>query len=210
MLIYGVEFTAKPGKGGALATEVASLRNVITGATGQDWSAWAIFAGRPYGSFLLSTRFDGLAALVAGQLAAGASPDFQAVTGGSYGDVASGPATTTTSEVVAMTGEPSAPKQFIAVTQAQINGGRLADAIAWSAGVIEHVKTVAGVDSMLVTSVAGPMFQVGFIAGTDTAAEMDDANAALAADAAYLQMMDDAGDLFVTGSSDRILAMQMA
>lgn len=209
MLIFGAEFTARPGMGGPLAAQVSALRDAAAAATDQAWWAWAVVAGRPYGSFMLSTRFDGLAALIAGQQAAAASPGFQAVGGGVYGDLASGPAVTTTSDVVAMTGEPTAPKQFIVITQAQINGGRMADALAWSGRVIEHAKSVTGVDSLLVTSTAGTMFQVGFIAGVDTAAELDDINTALAADATYLEMLDEAGDLFATGSSQRLIAMQM-
>lgn len=209
MLIFGAEFTAKPGKGGQLAAEVGAVRDAAAGATDQAWWAWAVVAGRPYGSFMVSTRFDGVAALVAGQLAAGASPEFQAVAGGAYGDLAAGPAVTNTSDVVAMSGEPSAPKQFIVVTQGQVTNGRMADGIAWSRRVIEHVKSVTGVDMLLVTSTAGAMNRVGFIAGTDTAAELDEVNAALAADAAYRELIDGGGDL-ITGSFDRVIAMKMA
>ena len=56
---------------------------------------------------------------------------------------------------------------------------------------------------------AGTIGQIGFIAGVDTAAEVDDVNAALAADATYLGMTVEAGDLLVTGSTDRVIAMQM-
>lgn len=209
MLIFGAEITANPGKGGAMGAQVTALRDTAAEATDQAWWAWAVVAGRPYGTYLVSTRFDGMAGLVAGQLAAAASPGFQAIAGGDFGDLASGPAVTNVSDVVAMTGDPGPPKQFIAVTQAQMKGGRMADALAWSGRVIEHIKSVAGVDTLLVTSSAGTMLQVGFIAGVDTAAEIDDANAALGADATYLGMIDEAGDLLVSGSSERMIAMRM-
>ena len=209
MLIFGAEITASPGKGGALAGQVTALRDAAAAATGQDWWAWAVMAGRPYGTFLVSSRFDGMAALAAGQQAAAGHPDFQAVTGGEYADLVTGPAVTTTSNVVAVTGEPGPPKAFIVVTQVQMQGGRLADGLGWCGRVIEHIKTVTGIDTMLVTTAAGTMFQTGFIAGVDTAAELDAANDALAADATYLGMLDEAGGLFVTGSSERIIAMQM-
>lgn len=209
MLIFGAELTARPGKGGALAAQVSAVRDAAAGATGQAWWAWAVVAGRPYGSFMVSTRFDGVAGLVAGQQAAAASPEFQAAARGILGDLATGPAVTTTSSVVAMTGEPSAPKKFIVVTQALVNGGRMADALAWSGRVSEHIKSVTGVDVVLASSMAGTTGQIGFIAGVDTAAEVDDVNAALAADATYLGMTVEAGDLLVTGSTDRVIAMQM-
>lgn len=178
-------------------------------ATGQDWWAWAVMAGRPYGTFLLSSRFDGMAALAAGQLAAASHPDFQAVAGGEYGNLVTGPAVTTTSNVVAMTGEPGPPKSFITVTQAQMQGGRMADAMAWCGRVAEHAKAVTGVDTLLVTTAAGPMFTVGFIGDVDTGEEIDAANEALAADATYLGMLEEAGDPFIAGSAEQIVAMQM-
>lgn len=208
MILYGAEITAKPGKGGQLAAEVAGIRDAAAGATGQPWSAWAAVAGRPYGSFMLTTRFDGLAELVAGQQAAAASPDFHAVAGGVYGDLASGPAHTTTFEVVAMTGEPSSP-QFMVVTQGQMASGRVADGIAWSRRVIEHFKSVTGVDMMVGATAAGQMNRIGFIVGTDTAAELDEVNAALAADTAYRELIDSGGDL-ISGSFDRVISMRMA
>ena len=85
----------------------------------------------------------------------------------------------------------------------------MADALAWSGRVSEHIKSVTGVDVLLASSMAGTMGQIGFIAGVDTAAEVDDVNAALAADATYLGMTVEAGDLLVTGSTDRVIAMQM-
>ena len=104
---------------------------------------------------------------------------------------------------------PSAPKKFIVVTQALVNGGRMADALAWSGRVSEHIKSVTGVDVVLASSMAGTIGQIGFIAGVDTTAEVDDVNAALAADATYLGMTVEAGDLLVSGSTDRVIAMQM-
>ncbi len=68
---------------------------------------------------------------------------------------------------------------------------------------------MTGVDVLLASSMAGTIGQIGFIAGVDTAAEVDDVNAALAADATYLGMRVEAGDLLVTGSTDRVIAMQM-
>jgi len=68
---------------------------------------------------------------------------------------------------------------------------------------------VTGVDVLLASSMAGTIGQIGFIAGVDTAAEVDDVNAALAADATYLGTSVEAGDLLVTGSTDPVIAMQM-
>ncbi len=48
-------------------------------------------------------------------------------------------------EVIAVTGEPSAPKQFVLVTRAVIDRSAMMDSIAWSTRVAEHVTKVTGV-----------------------------------------------------------------
>ncbi len=60
MLITASELTSSPGKSGQLGPLVAQMRDVLGKASGRDWYAWAVVTGRPYGSFMLSTRFDDL------------------------------------------------------------------------------------------------------------------------------------------------------
>jgi hypothetical protein len=209
MLISASELTAKPGKSGHLVALVAQMRDVLGKETGKDWWAWAAVAGRPYGSFLLSTRFNDYADMIGAQMKVGASTDWAALAATVDGVLAQ-PAPTSLSEVIAVTGEPSAPKQFALVTRAVIDRSAMMDAITWSTQVAEYVTKVTGVSSTVATAAAGNLFQVSWLASVDTPEELDKMNS-IGTDAGYLEMIAAAGanKLFEQGSSERVLLAKL-
>ena len=113
-------------------------------------------------------------------------------------------------EVIAVTGEPTAPKQFVLVTRAVIDRSAMMDAIAWSTQVAEHVTKVTGVGATVSTSAAGTMFQVTWVTGVDTPEELDKMNA-INTDPGYLEMLAAAGanQLFEQGMSERVLLAKL-
>jgi|GEM_PF-1339311 len=209
MLISASELTASPGKSGHLGPLVAQMRDVLGKESGKDWWAWAAVTGRPYGSFMLSTRFEDYADMIAAQTKVAMSTDWAALAATADG-LLSQPAPTTLSEVIAVTGEPSAPKQFILVTRAVIDRSAVMDAISWSTQVAEHVTKVTGISTTVGTSAAGKMFEVSWLAGVDTPEELDKLNA-INTDAGYLEMIAAAGtgQLFEQGMSERMLLAKL-
>jgi hypothetical protein len=209
MLISASELTASPGKSGHLRPLVVQMRDVLGTASGRDWWAWAVITGRPYGSFVLSTRFDDYADMIGAQMQVALSDDWATLAAGADGVLAH-PAPTTLSEVIAVTGEPSAPKQFTLVTRAVIDRSAMMDAISWSTQVAEHVTKVTGVGATVCTSAAGKMFEVSWLAGVDTPGELDKMNA-INTDAGYLEMLAaaGAGQLFEQGLSERMLLAKL-
>ena len=210
MLITASELTASPGKSGKLVALVAQMRDVLSTESGRDWSAWAVVTGRPYGTFMLSTRFDDYADMIGAQMKVAVSTEWAALAVTAEGVLAQ-PAPTTLSEVIAVTGEPSAPKQFTMVTRATIDRSALGDAIAWSTQVAEYVTKVTGSSTTVCTSAAGKMFEVAWIGGADTPEELDKMNA-INIDAGYLEMIAAAGtnQLFEQSSSERILLAKLS
>ena len=209
MLISASELTASPGKSGHLVALVAQMRDVLSTESGKDWNAWAAVTGRPYGTFLLSTRFDDYADMIGAQMKVAVSTGWAALAATAEG-VLSQPAPPTLTEVIAVTGEPSAPKQFVLVTRAVIDRSALGDAIAWSTQVAEYVTKVTGVSTLVGTSAAGRMFEVSWLAGVDTPEELDKMNA-IGTDAGYLEMLAAAGTnkLFEQGMSERFLLAKL-
>lgn len=207
MLIYSSVLDAKPGKSGALVSQVAALRDVCADASGQQWTAWMAVSGRPFGSFMLATRYDSHAQMIEAGQQIGASAGFQKLSG-ELAQLLDHPAETGLSEVVGMTGPPSDPKPFVIVTRAVLAGGHLVDGLAWSNKVLGHVTDVTGVGGILTISAAGQMQLVTWLAGVDTAEEIDTMSGKVAADADYLSMVDEAGGFFVPGSAERaVIAM---
>jgi hypothetical protein len=209
MLISASELTASPGKSGHLVALVAQMRDVLGKDSGKEWFAWAVVAGRPYGSFVLSTRFDDYADMVASQMKVAVSTDWAALAATVDGVLAE-PAPSTLSEVIAVTGEPSAPKQFALVTRAVIDRSAMMDAISWSTQVAEYVTKVTGISSTVATSAAGKMFQVTWLGSVDTPEELDKFNA-INTDPGYLELLATAGtnQLFEQGASERLVLAKL-
>jgi hypothetical protein len=210
MLIQSSELTARPGKGGALGTTVTAMRDVLARASGKDWYSWVALAGRPYGTYLLSTRSDDFAHHVNASMQIGLSPEWSELAATADGILAN-PAPSQLNEVIAVTGEPAAPKQFLTVTRSTLSGSDFGKSIAWACDVMEHVTKLSGHGGLVMSSVAGTMFQLFWVLGVDTPDELEASNKAIGSDAGYLEMISEAGSkrFFVEGSSDRVLLARM-
>lgn len=210
MYIQSAELTATPGRSADLGPMVTNIRDFLSAEMGREWWSWAVLAGRPFGTHLLSTRVDGFAEMVEGQMKLAGSADWAELTGSASGVLAH-PADTYLGEVIAVTGEPAPPKQFLTVTRATMASGGMAETIAWSTKVMEHVTKVTGNGGTVALSAAGKFFEVYWMSGSDTAEEVDSGNQALNGDAGYASMIDEAGaaDMFVDGSVERMMLVKM-
>ena len=83
------------------------------------------------------------------------------------------------------------------------------DATALANEILEHVTMVTGHGGLLAASTAGARYQVTWIVGFDSGADLDAASEALAADAGYFALVDKAEGLFVDGSAERFIMAQM-
>jgi hypothetical protein len=209
MLIYSVNLVAAPGKAGQLAPLMGELRDVLTADTGQAWTGWWVPAGASFGSFVVSTAFENLAAMTTAQGKSIGSERFAAIAA-KYGDLLAAPAETALMDVIGGTGEASTkPKPFVNVTRSTMAVGHMRQAIEWSMKIMQHVTDVTGVGGLVGTSLTGRLFQIGWLAGYDSPTELDDSNSKLAADPLYLELIDQAGDLFIQGTADRRIIAQL-
>ncbi len=210
MFIQSAELTPRPGKSGVLGPKVPELRDVLSAETGKDWWAWAAVTGRPFGTCYVSTRVDDFADLIGSQMKIGASSAFADLSSGMDG-VLDRPADTFFVDVVAITGEPTPPKQFTTVTRAKASNADLAKAMAWSVEVMEHVTSVTGNGGTVGSSAAGEFFEVFWFSGVDTVEELDAGNQAINDDAGYAGMVAQAmaDGLFIAGSVQRSLLAKM-
>ena len=210
MFIQSAELTAAPGKSGALGPMVTKMRDVLSSETGKQWWSWAALAGRPFGTQLLSTRAEGFAEMVSVQMKLIGSEAWAALSPEASGVLAH-PADTYLAEVIAMTGEPSEPRQMTTVTRATIAGTDLAQSIEWSCAAMERATKVTGQVGTVATAAAGSMFQVYWFAGSDTAEELDAARQKMNDDAEYQGMIAQAGaaGLFVDGSVEEMVLVRM-
>jgi hypothetical protein len=149
-----------------------------------------------------------MADLVDGQMKLAGNADYQSLAA-TTADLLAAPSEILLNNVVATTGEPSEPKPLIQATRATIAMGHLTDATALATEILEHATNVTGRGGLLAASAAGAMFQVTWISGYDNAAELGAAGEAVAADTDYAALVDKGGGLFVDGSAERFIMMQM-
>ena len=209
MYIFGAELQARPGKAGAAGAVLTQIRDTVVNEIGHPGSAWVAVNGAPLGRYLLSTRLDNAAALVDLQMKLAQCEPYQTLVA-ENGDLWAGPTETHFGRALATAGEiGEQPKPFLSVTQASMAGGHLADAMAWSGKVLEHVHKVTGLSGIMANSEAGALFDIYWMVGADSVAEWDAASDALLADADYVGMLDEAGDLFIPGSARRMAFIQL-
>jgi hypothetical protein len=207
MLISAAELTANPGKGGTLSSLVAQMRDVLSEESGGTWSAWAAVTGRPYGTYVLSTRFDNYAGMIGSQMKVAMSSAWGELASQAEGVLAH-PAPTMLNDVISVVGEAAPPKQFTLVTRAVIERTALLAASAWAVQVAEYVFASTGIGVTLASSAAGQMFAISWLSSVDAPEDLDKLNA-LGADAGYLELLSAAGPLFEQGSSERVLLAQL-
>ena len=211
MQIYSAQIQAAAGKGGETGALVAQTRDALAAATGQPFYGWSVAAGAPVGSFVISTRVDGTAQLLDVQQKMAESSEFQQL-GPKYSGLAAAPAETQLVDIIGTTGEMVEPKPVVVVTNSGIGSsapGGLNAALAWSNSVLERAGAVTGASGFLGLSAAGPLYQVTWIFGADTGAQMDEMNAALGGDAEFAAMLDGGGGLFIPGSAQRVIMAQL-
>jgi len=210
MFIQSAELTAAPGKSGALGELTTKMRDLLSDETGKQWWSWAVLAGRPFGTQIISTRADGFADMVATQMKLMGSEAWAGLSS-EAGGVLAHPANTYLGEIIAVMGEAAEPKQMTTVTRATIAGKDLGATIAWSCAAMERGTKVTGQNGMVATAAAGDMFQVYWFGGSDSAEELDTARKAMNDDAEYQGMIAQAGadGLFVEGSVEEMVLVKM-
>jgi hypothetical protein len=96
------------------------------------------------------------------------------------------------------------------VVVAQCAPGRIAEATAWGVDILSHASKVTGLDGSSSVPCTGPRRRSSGSAWPRLMGRGRHATASLAADATYLERIDDAGPLFLPGSASQRLLRRLA
>jgi hypothetical protein len=201
-----VHLTGPPAETVGFATEMCSLVNETAN---HEIGLWNVQFGQPAGTMVYSTRVDSLVQLQSITDALMGSPKYHDMIakGAKY---QSGSAVDTLSDPL-HGGEGDMPPvgAVVTVTEAVIEES-YAKAVEWGIGVAAHAEKVMGSPVGFFMDAFGPFGGVRWIGGAPSLAEAEASQAALEADAGYLAMLEDAGDLFVPNTGNRSLATRVA
>jgi hypothetical protein len=197
-----------PAASTAFAVE---MRQYVADFTGREIALWSAGFGAPVGTVSWTMRLEGLADLQSLSEPLLADPGYhERLAAGQQFE--SGPATDNLAQpVLGELGDTAPPVGSVAVvTTATLNAGRYGKGIAWGVDIAKHVSAVGGMPTMFLTSSFGQFGSVAWIGVAPDMATVDATATAVNNDPAYLGMLDDAGDLFLPGSGNRVLMTRIA
>ena len=199
--------TGPPAESGAWAVGMAAE---VTAKMGTEVALWSAGMGAPVGSVAFTIRVDGAADLMAkaGPLAEDA--DYQAKLAAGADFVAAPANDSLATPLHGDLGDAPPVGSFAVVTNATIANGKYAEAVGWGVDVAQHVTAISGMPVMLLMQEYGPFGTLTWIGGSPDAAGVDASAAATNGDADYIAKLSAAGDLFVPGSGQRVLATRIA
>ncbi|HEY5874906.1 MAG TPA: hypothetical protein VIT64_06375 [Ilumatobacteraceae bacterium] len=190
-------------------TFAVDMAQFASSTTGLDVIPWATVYGGAAGTVMYSARVGSQGAMAASLATLAAHPGYQSRLATSVGHLFTGPADDAISEFLSFVGSGDNVGNLVSITTAQCAPGRIAEAMAWGVDILSHASKVSGLDGALVRGLYGPWATLGWISLADTWDEVDASTDALAADATYLERIDDAGELLLAGSVSRRLLRRL-
>ena len=198
---------APPAEMIAYATD---MRAYVTGKVGRDVALWATTFGAPVGTMSYTVRVEGVADLQATMSTLMGDEEYQAKIAKGL-QMSGGPAVDSLMQPIhGELGAAPPVGSMAGVTTAVIANGAYAEALAWGVDIAMHVESVTGMSTLFLAGQYGPFGGVGWISPAADAAAVDAANAALNADAAYMEKLRAVGDLFMEGSGQQALLTRIA
>src|SRR5581483_1786952 len=144
----------------------ADIAQYVSKKTGLDVNAWAALYGAPLGTVSWSARVDSQAAMGAASATLLADAEYQERLAANLHRFDSG-AEDAIGEFVAFSGT-GAPRQYVSIVTAQCQLGKIADAMAWGADIMQHAAKLTGADHSLVRGLYGPFGRLVWIALHDS------------------------------------------
>ena len=186
------------------------VREYVTKKIGTEVSLWSMQFGGPVGTMVYSARVDGHAGLAAITAPLAGDSTYEAMLAKGAELLAGPPMDALREPLDGSTGGDPPPLGAVAViTTAIIGNGRYADAIGWGLDTAAHATKVSGMPVAFYSDLYGPFGQVTWIGVSPDMASLDAANAKMNTDAAYIDKLSAAGDLFVPGAAHRAMAVRV-
>ena len=197
---------AHAGEAHAFAVETSRYASA---ATGLDVVPWAAVYGRPVGTVSYTARVESQAAMARAHATLAADAGYQERIADSFARAFRGPVEDSIGEVVSVAGSAAGAGALVSVTTARCAPGRGAEAMAWAVDILSQHSKLTGLDGALVRSLYGPGTTLVWLHLAGSWNEVDASVAALTGDASYLERIDDAGPLFLAGSTARGLLRRL-
>jgi len=190
----------------AFSTEMAQYASQVSGL---EVIPWVSVYGRPNGTVSFSARVESRAAMGAAQEKLLADPGYQKRVG-EAARLFIGTAEDTLIEFLGFAGSGGNAGKYAYLVSAQCAQGKIAEAMAWGADIMNHVSKLSDLDVAFGRGLYGPWATLGWIMMADTLEQLDAADAAMSGDPTYVESLDVGGDLFVPGAATSWLVRRLS
>lgn len=209
MYLFARTRTAAPGRiveATAFAADIAAKASSITGV---EVSTWQVQFGAPLGTFIWTATVEQTADMAtAGDKLVADNGYLEAILAADH--LFDGHVEDAIAEIVGTAGDGGHRGEYATSVMAQCNAGHIGDAMAFGLEMMELVHGATGRDGLFTRGMYGPWATVAWFTLADTAAQIDEGNAALAANPDYLTKVDASADLFAPGSGHGRLSRRIA
>lgn len=180
---------------------VMDMTEFVNANSAIDVTCWMADYGYPLGTVAWSSIVESQAALAAAFASLGSNEGYMDRVEAAA-DMAPTPGEDTLRELVYFNpeGPANGPGAVANITTATAVIDRMADAVAWSVEIAQHVEKVTGTPVAFLTDVYGTMGGVAWISVAESVAAADEGRAKVAADSDYLKMITKTKDIFIPGS----------
>ena len=193
-----------PGSTRDAVSYVSEVTEKVRQETGLAVDAWSSTFSPDLGTVVWAVFAEDLAALE--------QANDKLATSNSYLDLVdrgsqlfAGPASDSLAQVVAGEVDPAAPTpQYVSVAQAAAANGQLRAALAGGVEIAEASTRITGVPSLFLVDVTGPYGGCAWMSGFADIGALQQADAALTADAGWLELIDRVGPAYQPGAAQAI------
>lgn len=195
MYLYTRQARINSFDGVAWATETAAAVQAATGAESQVWGA-VYSAG--FGTIAWTSWYEDLVALEAATNAMMGDAAYMAKSAeGSNWIVPGSPVDDSLLELVSGEPDPEANPLYVSAVRASCTGGNMVRGIGLGVEIAQRADAATGATTLFMRNVTGPYGGVAWFTGSEDAAAMQAQQAALAADAGFLELVDTTAGVYV-------------
>lgn len=198
------------GPPGAAIAWAIDMAGEATAKMGTEVALWSAGFGAPIGSMAFTVRVEGIADLTTRAASLADDADYNAKLAAGDDFMLAPPTDSLASPLHGDLGDAPPVGSYAVVTNAQIANGQYAEAVGWGIDVAQHVTSLTDMPVGVMMQEYGPFGTLTFIGVSADAAGVDASAAATNGDADYIAKLSAAGDLFVPGSGQRMLAVRIA
>lgn len=185
-------------------------RSYVSDKLDTEVALWSAMFGAPAGSMTFAARVDGLAGAAANTATLMADDEYHSLVARGREYLVGAPEDSLSQPLHGELGESPPPVGSVATITTAVAATSFSNAVGWGVEMAQLVESITGMPVLFMANQAGRLGEFGWIGIAADVAAADAAGEKLTGNADYINKVDGAVDLFVSGASTRVIATRVA